>query len=182
MLSLTACLCSVSPWSHPKEFGAWLAAGDFLESHHEHCVFLLSSHSLRGGFSTFMSQAQEKFRTNLQESRRFSDFLCQRAAPEPELLSHSPQKTTGAGVSLWLPTHMLSLRVSLEVLAKSVIHGFCEIPGAISWARLLSASQSRAGLGKTPSPSRGLLRWRCRAVRNRRATLICNSWRPSLES
>lgn len=63
-------------------------------------------------------------------------------------------------MSLWLPIHMLSLKVSLEVPAKSMIHGFCEIPGAISWAWLLSAPQSRAGLGKAPSPSWGLLRWR----------------------
>lgn len=76
------------------------------------------------------------------------------------------------------PFHMLSLKVSLEVLAKTMIHVFCEIPGAISWAWLLSASQSRAGVGRTPSHSRGLLR--CRAVRNRRATLICSSWRSAL--
>lgn len=114
----------------------------------------------QGRFPTFMSQAQEKFITNLQESRRLSDFLCQRATPEPELLSHTAQKSTGAGVILWLPIHMLSLTVLLEVLAKSMIHGFCEIPGAISWAWLPSAPQSGAELGKTPSPSGGMLRWR----------------------
>lgn len=121
----------------------------------------------QGRFPTFMSQAQDKFPTILQESRRFSDFLCQRATPEPEFLLHTTHKTTGAGVSLWLPIHMLSLtlEVSLEVLAKSMIHGFCEIPGAISWAWLLSAPQSGAGLGKSPSPSRGLLRWRVQSCK-----------------
>lgn len=46
-----------------------------------------------------------------------------------------------------------------------MIHGFCEIPGAISWAWQLSAPQSEAELGKTPSPSRGLLRWRVQSCR-----------------
>lgn len=171
MLPLTSCICSVSPWSHLKEFGAWLTE-DFLESHHECCAFLLSSHSLSGGFPNFTSQAQEKFPKNLKESRRFSGILCQRAtpkpellSPKPELLSHTTEKTTGGGVSLWLAVHTLSFKVSLEVLAKSMIHGFCEIPGAISWAWLLSAPQSRAELGKTPSSSGGLLRWRVQSHR-----------------
>jgi len=41
-----------------------------------------------------------------------------------------------------------------------MFHRFNEIPGAVSWAWLLSAPQSRAEMGKNPPSKRGLLMWR----------------------
>lgn len=135
---------------------------------------LLSSHSLRGRFPNFYVTGEIS-----NKSPRKQEIFWFSLSKESLKHFHTPLRTL---LELeWIcgcPFHMLSLKVSLEVLAKSMIHGFCEIPGAISWAWLLSAPQSRVGLGRTLSPSRGLLR--CRAVRNRRATLICSSWRPAL--
>lgn len=51
---------------------------------------------------------------------------------------------------------MLSLKVSLEVLAKTMIHVLCEIPGAISWGMAAECSTEQSRTWQDPITQQGI--------------------------